>query len=102
MAGFPTDTGVIKFARQLLEDDTALLALIGDSMYLPYAEFLIAEGLKLVHATMQPEVVTYGSLCSGGIDLWQEGEKPRPGEALPMKAAGMQRFGVMMLPTQLR
>jgi hypothetical protein len=66
--GYPTNSGVIWHARRLLPEEE-VLSILGDSVYLPFAEALarFAWG-KLCSRWLL--MATYGSFYSGGVDAF--------------------------------
>ena len=70
MMGYSTRTGVVWHARKLMTE-AQLLAALGDSLYLPFAEALVRAALRRLRPEAWEEVVAvYGSFYSGGIDAF--------------------------------
>ena len=70
MMGYSTRTGVVWHARKIMTE-AQLLAALGDSIYLPFAEALVrAARRRLRPEAWEGVVAEYGSLYSGGIDAF--------------------------------
>ena len=66
--GYPIDSGVILHARRLLSEE-ALLSILGDTVYLPFAEALAQFAWDRLLPIWRSKA-TYGSFYSGGVDAF--------------------------------